>query len=259
MALSDNNTATLNQVTRGRGRIEIVKPFFCILTTTQPGSLPALLSESDVTSGLVNRIVLVPGVHKQRFAINRQVIDMTPAVLPFQRLHGWAASLKGEFIDYSPDAEKLWTEFFHDEVEKTKAKNPNVLGRLDLTMKKYMLVMAANRMEKAVSLQSVQDAIQLYNFTVSAYTSASEHIITDHGTRGQREHKIIGYIERALNKYGDVSAALIKTNYLKRDKSITVKEITDTLDVLVKAGMLESFKANEGGRGRPAVKFRKAE
>jgi hypothetical protein len=123
------------------GAIEAHQPFASALTTTQPRALRNLLSKTDASSGFLNRWVFIPGRDKQRYAIGGVRVDMTPAVKPLQDILGWAGSFgPSEYMQWSPEAEKKFTEFFHVTMEpEKKLDQSDMITRVDLLLKKLIL------------------------------------------------------------------------------------------------------------------------
>src|SRR5690606_5483764 len=105
------------------GSKEAHEPFASALTTSQPASLKNLLSKQDDDSGFLNRWLFVAGPDKQKVAIGGAHVDMTPAVLPLQRILGWSGTFKDdEFMEWGPAANEKFTEFFHSRLYPDKIK-----------------------------------------------------------------------------------------------------------------------------------------
>ena len=153
-------------------------PFASALTTTQPAALRSLLGATDDDSGFLNRWVFVAGPEKKKVAIGGARIDMTPAVEPLKRIHAWSGAFRDdELVMWSPEAEDAFTDFFHDQIEKDKkASESAMLTRIDLLMKKLVLLFSINRREKLVTLDSVKDALSIYDYIKACYTVPEREI-----------------------------------------------------------------------------------
>ena len=232
------------------------KPFASALTTTQPKALKTLLKKSDADSGFLNRWVFAPGVDKKRVAIGSALIDMTPVVLPLERILAWASTFKDdEFITWSDEAFECFTEFFNKTIypEKMRTHEP-LIQRTDLLMKKLTLLFTANRMNKIVPVEAVQEAIACWSYIFAGYALIAEEL----GNTLQDE------IKRSVK-------AFALKQFKKDGKGITIRELGRSLarkkyqtDQIRKAceelewsGDLktETTVAN-GNVGRPTVRYK---
>lgn len=231
------------------------QPFASALTSTQPRALKGLISNTDDASGFLNRWIFVLGTAKKRFAIGGVTVDMTPAVKPLQAILGWANSFRaGEYVEWSEDAAKLFTDFFHTRIEPDKDRSQSdLIVRLDLTMKKLILLLSANKKEKVVTGNTVREAIHLYDYLCAAYDVPSTEIGTT----------FISELQNAILKISE-------KQYLTDGKGVTLRQISKslwrknysqdtiirTVESLVKVGLLEMISST--GVGRPTIRYRYA-
>lgn len=235
-----------------------IHPFASAITTSQPKALKKLLTKGDVDNGFLNRWVFINGTEKQRVAIGGAVIDVRPAIEPLQNIQGWSAIFrKDSILNWSEKAVIEYTRFFHDtlEVDRKEAEkngNADVVARLDLTIKKLVLLFAANRMEDEASEQSVRDAIYCYEYLKACYS--------------------IPWGAINSNEYNDMVTDIeyqIKRLEAKTGKGVTIKQLTDLLrrkyqqdkiekaiDNLVKYGLVEMQTTKQKGPGRPTRRFK---
>lgn len=230
-------------------------PFASALTTTQPLALKALLGRSDDDSGFLNRWIFVGGPEKKRIAIGGVRVDMTPAVMPLQKILGWSASFKDEeFLLWSDAANKSFTSFFDTVIHPDQRKSQSaLLVRMDLLMKKIILLFSANKLEKVVSADSVLEAIRCYEYLKTCYGIPAAQL----GTTLQSEiSEAILYQARKqweLDKKGVSLNQLAKS--LKR-RNYPHDILLKIVDSLVKLGFLEVEQTPAGSRGRPTVRYR---
>lgn len=233
------------------GSKEAHEPFGSALTTTQPKALRSLLSKADDASGFLNRWVFVPGREKQRFAIGGVQVDMEPVVPYLESIVGWAASFKtDEVVTWSEEAATKFTHFFHFRIEPDKSRSQtDLLIRIDLLMKKLILLFSANKKEKVVTEETVKEAIACYDYVVAAYKIPEAHI----GNTLQNE----------------VSDAILNV-VQKNDRGLTLNEIArmlkrrkypndlllKTADTLVKLGFIEVVTTKPGSVGRPTTRYK---
>ena len=230
------------------------KPFASCLTTSQPDALRDLLTSSDASSGFLNRWIFVPGTYKQRFSVGGARIDIDPAVAPLEEVHAWARTFgSDEQILWSEDAVKLWDKFFHEtvEVDQKNSVNSPLVARLDLTMKKLILLFAANRREKTVSEQSVIDAIHCYPYLKASYGISGLQV-------GPRANEIYDAVKEKVHQ-----------NYLAKKKGMSFSEIRrtfwrrnwddDELDKVIKRLIayreIEPEPTRKGTVGKPTVRY----
>lgn len=237
------------------GTKEAHEPFASALTTTQPLALKNLLGRTDDDSGFLNRWVFIGGPEKKRVAIGGVRVDISPCITPLQNILGWSGSFgDDEYVTWSDEAFKSFTEFFHKVIEPDKKKAQSaLLTRMDLLMKKIILLFSANKMEKEVSASTVYEAIQCYDYLKTCYGVPAAQL----GTTLQSEiSEAILYQARKqweLDKKGvslnQLAKALKRRNY-PHDLLLKV------VDSLAKLGFLEIEQTPAGSRGRPTVRYR---
>ena len=240
------------------GSKEAHEPFASALTTTQPRSLRNLIGKSDDASGFLNRWVFAAGKEKQRFAIGGVQVDMGPVAPYLKEIVGWAASFKTtEMIQWEPDAAARFTEFFHHRIELDKRKADNdLIIRIDLLLKKLILLFSANRMEKKATLQSVEDAIACYDYLLACYAIPAGQI--GNTIQSEVSDAIMGVINKqyAIDKKGVTLNQIARS--LKRRK-YPHDLLLKTADALVKLGFVKIEQANKGSVGRPTVRYKRAD
>lgn len=237
------------------GSKEAHEPFASALTTSQPLALRGLINEADDVSGFLNRWLFVPGKEKPRYSVGGAAVDMSSVVPYLERIAGWASSFgHGEQIEWSEEAFVVWDKFFQDTLEPIRKKAQNaLLVRADLTLKKLMLLFAANRMEKTLSEQSVLDALYMFPYIKAAYGVPEAQI------GNTINNEISEVIMNQVSKYstkGGITAARLWDNikHRKYDK----KRVVDVLTTLVKMGLIEENAVNTGRVGRPSVRYSNA-
>ena len=151
------------------GKKLAAEPFGSAFTTTQPKALKELIGRTDADSGFLNRWVFASGQQKQRVAIGGISVDITPCVPPLQSIHGWAGF--GKKINWSPEAAERFTEIFHGVLQPAKITDEaGFLTRIDLLMKKLILLFCVNEMLEEVPVRIVELAYKMYPYLVSAYS-----------------------------------------------------------------------------------------
>lgn len=237
------------------GSKEAHDPFATCITTSQPRALRDLITSADDASGFLNRWLFVPGKEKERFAVGGVAVDMTPCVLPLQEIQGWAATFGPEQVEWSQDAVKVWTKFFHDTLEpERKAAGTDLMVRIDLTLKKLMLLFAANRRERTLSEQSAIDAIYCYPYLKRAYGIPEGQI--GNTMNNEMSEAVIEQCRRIFEKtkrgasVRDIMRGLARRNYDR-------KRLVEVIETLVKLEVIEIFVDPIGSRvGRPTKRYK---
>lgn len=240
------------------GMREALEPFGQAISTTQTDALRKLIDRGDDASGFLNRWVFASGKLKPPVALGgAQVILDVPAEL-LTGIYMWA-SMNPSVIEWTPQAEDRWTEFFLTTLHPDKIQNEEqgsaMLGRLDLLMKKLILLLSANLHCDIVPLAAVEQAIQLYPYLLAVYGVV--HTQIERTDDSDLVEKVLATIVKltAANKkepsrrdiYQSVRKSFRKT-----------RELEDLLKSLVSLGVLEEVAPKSGGRGQPAVRYRVA-
>lgn len=241
-------------MTHGNKRAD--EPFASALTTTQPKALKSLLTNIDDASGFLNRWVFIPGTPKKRFSVGGVQVDMTPAVKPLEDIVGWAATFGREQVEWSEHALMRWDEFFQAVLEPDKIKShSDLIVRIDLTLKKLILLFAANRKEKTVTEQSVLDAIHCYGYLKASYGIPEGQI---GNTLTNEISEAIQYqIDRINKRNGSKGATISEMNQGMRRRKYPPKLINDMVEALIKLDVIEVVTVSNS-IGRPTKRYRRA-
>lgn len=233
------------------GSKEAHQPFASALTTTQPRSLRTLITKADDASGFLNRWIFAPGTEKKRFAIGGIAVDMTPVVPYLDSILGWAGSFgTDELMEWDADAAERFTDFFHKRVELDKKKSQSdLIIRIDLVLKKLILLFAANRKERTASLQSVEDAISCYDYLISSFGIPEAQI----GNTLQNEvsEAVLNTIKKHANgvTLNQIARSLHRRRY---PQDLLLK----TCDTLMKLGFITVEASKAGTVGRPTTRYK---
>ncbi len=233
------------------GSKEAHQPFASALTTTQPRALRNLITKADDASGFLNRWIFAPGTEKKRFAIGGVTVDMKPVTPYLERILGWAASFAtGEQVTWDEDAAARFTEFFHQRIELDKKRaQSDLIIRIDLVMKKLILLFAANRLERSASLQTVEDAIACYDYLISAFGIPEAQI----GNTLQNEvaESVLAFIKK--NPKGATLNMIARSLWRRKYPNDLLLK---TCDNLVKLGFIKTESTKTGNVGRPTTRYK---
>lgn len=166
---------------RTHGQAEARDHFMQMTTSTQPGSMGRLLTDSDAAAGFLNRWVFVWGKNKFRPARNAQTIDITPAIDPLQNVRAWsAAGRTGRFYDGL--AADLWDAFYQEKVFPLAQRTDDqawLTARMELLAKKVMLLLAINDRVTTIMVEHVETVIALWPYLLQCYGLVDDSLGVD--------------------------------------------------------------------------------
>jgi hypothetical protein len=231
------------------GHREAVEPFASCMTTSQPDTIRRQVGSGDIDSGFANRWIFVVGSAKPPRPIGDPIPSMTPATLPLQRIMAWAAT-RSSYVQLSEEAKEVYTTFFYNVITPDKdisAQNEGLLVRIDLTFKKLMLLLAANKHEEEISSDTVRSTIKLYNYLKACYRFMGERVgISDRSDVAEKIlRKLIDADKKGLTRR-EVILALPR-------KYRNIEVVNQALEDLGKSGMAYEVRpVPTGKKGRPA-------
>ena len=249
-----NEVISSVSLTSGLKRAE--RAYASASTTSQPGSLRTLLNAGDDASGFLNRWLFVAGPEKKRVAIGGAMVDVEPAVDPLKRIQLWAGTFApNEYMEWSLDAIEVFEDWFHNRFEvDRKLAESDMLTRTDLLMKKIVLLLSANKLERVVSDTTVKAAVSLYDYIKACYEVPEREIRTT--LNSEIGDTIIERVVAYEKTHGkgpstrDLTKSLWRKNY---PKELIVKN----LENLEKLGLLTTTAvAPSTAGGRPAIRYR---
>lgn len=247
------NTVTSQSLTHGKK--EAQDPFCSAITSTQPKALKDLIGTSDDVSGFLNRWLYVLGTPKKKLAIGAVRVDMSAAVDKLEKIFGWAGTRKrDEDILWTPEAADRFTEFFHDRIEVDKRKiDSDMMVRIDLLMKKLILLFTANIKEDRAPVECIDSAIELYEYLLAGFAVPASQISRTNVGDLQQAIMNIAMKQYKLDGKGVTLRQISKTLWRR---NFSAKLINDTVDALVKLGMLKLIQPSTGSAGRPTVRYK---
>lgn len=247
-----NEVIESGSLTGGMRRAE--NAFGSVISTTQNRSLRKLLDAGDDGSGFINRWVFATGQMKPQLSFGGARINLTAPGDKLKQIHQWCFTSKK--ITLSADAFTKWDEFFHSTVHPTQTQanrqGTSVLGRIDLLMKKLILLFAINRLESIVSEQSVEEAIYLWPYILKTYGQVGKEMKKTDDTDLRDE--ILSQIIRITKKNGKPPSQRELLSASKR-KIKTDKQMSDLIQVMLRLGYIQEEKSQAGVRGRPTTRY----
>lgn len=230
---------------RVHGTTSAKNPFASLLTTTQPKSMGHLLTGSDIDAGFVNRFLFVSGKPKRRMAIGGEQILVTASVKPIQEVRAWSGKTKQ--VQWSKLAADSYTDLYHRFIEPAKKKS-STLSRLDLLVKKLLLLLTVNELSPEVELHNVDRVKMMMDYLVRCYGVTADQIGNDQAWEIRTE--IIRHLAAHSTKGGLTLRGL--NDRLKRKKFPT-RLVRQTIDDLTTLQIIAATATK--GVGRPTVKY----
>lgn len=234
------------------------RPFASLVTSTQPKALQTLLDQGDVDSGFLNRWIFVTGTEKKRTAIGGARIDLTQAIARLRAIHDWAEpDPLPVVIEWSDEAAERFTTFFHETIEPIKKGDGHddraFYQRLDLIMKKIILLFTANEKQLRVPVSAVEKAVKIFWYLVKVLEIPSASVGRNPQT--DLEEAIMRLVRAYEEKHGQESAVPLHyiMKVLGKRKQYTREMIERALKTLTNLNLLAVDKPQKAGPGRPPV------
>jgi hypothetical protein len=234
------------------GIILAENPFASCTTSSQPRALRDLLRNSDDASGFLNRWVYVGGAPKQITIMGAGRVDLAPSVDALDRIKGWAGSFTGgKQVEWEEDALEEMQSFFDEYVYPLK-NNPdtNIFVRLDLTFLKLTLLFAVNKMERLVTLETVQTVKRMFGYLHACYGIPADQI--GNTLENEMTEAIVYQMRRVGGKDGaTLNAIALALKRRKYPKELILRNIK----ALIELGFVEERTNSAGTRGRPTKRY----
>ncbi len=136
---------SVNAVKYG-GEVKVTGPFLQVVSTTQPDAIHTYLTSEDTVSGFLNRFVFVMGPSRDERPprwTRAHAPDLTRAASGLRALVEFCEHHDGLEMPYTPAADAAWSALY-DRIEGLKLDTGPMAVRLDLILKKIMLLFAIN-------------------------------------------------------------------------------------------------------------------
>lgn len=243
---------TGGSLTNGKRQAEY--PFGSVTSTTQNASLRNLLKKSDDQSGFINRWVFAGGKLKPVRAWGGVQVNLTRPAEFLRAIHLWGSSSKS--ITMTESAMERWNDFFFGTLHPTKMMSENngsaMLNRLDLLMKKLILLFTVNLKEDTVPVEAVNQAIAMFPYLLQTYgVVGAELTKTEEVEHGEL---ILDQIKRLTTANGRPPTA--RDIYLAiKSKFSSYKECGQVLKSLEEINLVSSQSFKPNGPGRPSVRW----
>lgn len=260
--LYDATNRDVTSKSMGRGINTAKNPFCQMLTSTQPNAIRAFLRKTDTESGFLNRMIWAFGMPRVKpIAYGGKRINVDVPKDHLRNILAWVKSLSGVaggdpyYYFLEDEALDVYREFFDKELAPFKSglkDQDSMLARVDLTIKKLIILFTVNEQLTAPNADTVHKAISLYIYLSECAASLGGDInktefseiekdITEVVTRFQERHKDQYPSRNEINK-------LLKRRWQS-------DEIGRAMKVMVEMEVIEEIPPAAGTRGRPAMRY----
>lgn len=242
---------------RGGGTLVAEYPYASALTTTQPRSLAKLLTHADEDSGFLNRWLFVGGKVKPARFIEPGKPSFHRSSKLLEHIHHWASG--GREITFDPKVVTKAQQDLNDFVQPDMIQNDPAMNRMDLTIKKLCLLLAANEKKMVIDLDIYERVISMYEY-IKAFALYRTGAIIVKTLEAETEDIIIEKIQEFYNENRSwPSAREIRRKVSESRMPGGTGAIIKTLANFEEIGLVEKLAIKPEGRGRPTIKYKLAE
>lgn len=250
-----DNSPVVSTSSRSFGNAMAREPFAAAVTSTQPRSIRNLVNHSDIDSGFLNRWVFIYGTEKERVAYGNTPLDLHKPAEALRSLKGWCARMRGlPGMTLTGEALDLYVKFHARVVTPIISSTAGfdddpMLGRIELTMKKLILLFTIDSKEPTPSKRSVEKAISLWPYLEMTYTLASGAIAST--PDNDLENEIISLIETYDKQGSKAQRKTVSDRLARKHERESIKRAIERLMFLQ---ILEEEESRTGTRG-PSKKY----
>lgn len=148
-----------------------------MVTTTQPAAIHDFLRRTDAHSGFLNRWVFAAGKRRRdRISYGGVQTNIATPILHLKNMHH-AFKAAPTVYHLAGDALVEWDTFFQKEIVPLHDfTDESMLSRIDLTLKKIILLFTLNEGEAQPTADIVRRAIKVYQYLRQTYMVFSKDI-----------------------------------------------------------------------------------
>jgi hypothetical protein len=240
----------LSTYSRGHGESVAMNPYVSFISTTQPTAIRQSLGYADLISGYMNRHVFVIGKAKRPYSMQRPVIDLEVPINELRILRSWG--LQANQIAPDDDAFKAFDEFFHREIATIDFDHHPLFARVALTLRKVMLLLAANEHSRIITADIVGKALHLFEYLRSCYETVSGNVVSS--ASSDLADWVTSYCRTFPERRGKPGPTKREiAQYLPR--RFDVKQLLETLRAVEMLGIIVPIDVKHAGAGRPTIRY----
>lgn len=246
--LHDVFDSTVSYRTRTGGLVKAKAPFCQTITTTQPKAIHNFMRRADADSGFMNRFLFAVGIRRvERISYGAVTFDLSDAEDRLRDVHTW--SLSGHVYTLTDDALAEWSDFFLDKIVPLQEESDeSMFSRIDLLLKKFMIIFAVNEKSPRIAVEHVRMAISLFGYLQATSMMFSTDLA--HSESEECAQKVIEIVEKYTDKNGKPCS---RRDIIKRlNGKYPLPIVNDVLRLLEQLDLI-TFKSNTNKHG-PATK-----
>jgi hypothetical protein len=254
MQFSDSRSRISSSSNTG-GTYEAYQPFCSITASTQPKAIRPLLARTDAASGFLNRWLFVGGPKKQREVMggihSSITVDLSDAIDKLKKVRGWGATQRD--VRFTEDGLEEYEKFIRNRVFPMQAKDEtDLLTRLDLTMKRLVLLFCINEKKTEVDADIVKRVEPILEYLFDCYSILSAEIgITQ---MSEITSDILRLIKKIQEDTGRGASARDLGVRMHR-KNYSPDLIKRALETMVALDWIDVDKT-KSGPGRPTIRYK---
>lgn len=210
-------------------KLEVPNPFCQMVTTTQPKAIHSFMHRSDADSGFMNRWVFATGTRrKERISHGGVRMDISGSVDMLKTIRAWAST--GHEMRLENDALKAWDQFYQANLsEMLDTTDEGMISRIDLTLKKLIILFTVNERLSHPTAEIVERACQLFPYLHATCRMFSVDI--NHSELNECQTQIIELIEKSPRGIvpGTISRSLKKFPIEMIERSLRTLEALEMI------------------------------
>lgn len=276
-ALLDHNN-TVEYASLSMSRLVATQPFASVITSTQTGKLKDIFTKNDATAGFLNRFLFVLGTSKRQIARGRVPVDLTASISTLRMLR--VRYHQSASLEWTLEADTYFENVFHNRIEVIKSLDKrDIMTRLDLNIKRLIVIFAANSHASEVQIHHVKMAELLIDYLVKCYGGVIARVVetksnemndwllrriaaleTKNWAKKQaaweaQPNQLLPFTSLVAGDYG-VKLADLRREY--RQKGWDDEDVRRALNALAQANQVTE-KQSSGSRGSKTVLYHVAE
>jgi hypothetical protein len=253
MGFSDSRNRISSSSNTG-GTFEAHQPFCSITASTQPKAVRPLLSRTDTSSGFLNRWIFVGGPRKKREVMGGSHsairVDLDAAIDRLKKVRGWGGVERD--VRFTEDGMDEFEKFVRTHIYPVQEKDDaDLLQRLDLTMKRMVLLFCINEKTVEATADIVKRTEPILSYIMKNYSILNSEI----GVTQMSEvtDQLLTQIVRIEQQTGRGPSARDLIAALKR-KNYGPDLIRRALETMVALDWIDVDKNK--GPGRPTIRYK---
>lgn len=227
--------------------MEVVDPFFSIVSATTPDALETVLSDEDIGTGLIPRFCFFRATPRKPMASGPMPDENVLAALAneLQAINKFCRELKQNqpYLSPNDDAKQLWADYFEDITLETRAA-PTYIGaimeRVPVMIHKWALIYAIMNRSNEIDGEAMSRALCVGDYLMKVAKLTPSHVAQ--APIARIESKILQAMEETPGLWWTAS-----TIHRKVGGRVQSEVLKRALEALTEMGRLIKKSATRGG------------